>query len=57
MRSPGDRTAVEKADGKSKRKGGYHQFLKKLKARFERRKAKKNPNNPASYGKYRGWEL
>ena len=50
---------VEKADGNSRKsKSGkcYHWWLKKWKARQERRKAKKNPNCNPGYGKYRGWE-
>jgi len=47
----------EKADGKSKRAGGYHQWLKRQKARIERRRAKRDPECRPGYGKYRGWEL
>jgi hypothetical protein len=46
----------EQADGSSRRKGGYHQLLKKLKNRLERRKAKKNPEAQPTYKKYKGWE-
>ena len=54
-----EKTGVEQADGHSygNHKGSYHGFLKKLKARFERRKAKLNPQSAPTYGKYEGWEL
>jgi hypothetical protein len=45
----------EQADGESKGHG-YHGFLKKRKRRIERRKAKKNPEEPPTYGKYNGYE-
>lgn len=50
---------VEQADGKSKAaKSGrcYHWWLKKWKARQERRAAKKNPQCNSGYGKYKGYE-
>lgn len=47
-----DKTKVEQADSG----GHYHKFLKRKKARYERRKAKKNPEAKATYGKYRGYE-
>ena len=47
---------TEQADGKSKRASGYHQFLKKRKHRLERRKAKRDPEQPATYTRYKGWE-
>lgn len=47
---------IEKADGRSKRSGGYHQWLKQKKARSERKKARKNPDCQPTYGKYTGWE-
>lgn len=37
--------------------GGLHRWLKKWKARLERRKAKKNPECKDGYGKYKGYEL
>ena len=48
---------VEQADGRSRRAGGHHAFLKKRKARIERRRAKSNPETPPGYGRYQGWEL
>ncbi|MFA5758553.1 MAG: hypothetical protein WC942_04225 [Clostridia bacterium] len=36
---------------------GLHRWLKKWKARLERRKAKKNPECKDGYGKYKGYEL
>jgi hypothetical protein len=44
---------VEQADGSS----GGHRWLKKEKARTERRRAKKDPESQPAYGKYRGYEL
>ncbi len=44
------------ADGRSKRAGQFHQFVKKAKLRKERRRANKDPETPPTYGKYRGWE-
>ena len=46
---------IEQADGYSG--GKWHAFLKRMKRRYERRKAKRNPECPASYGKYNGYEL
>ena len=46
----------EQADGHSKRGRGYHQYLKKCKARSERHKAKRDPETPPTYKRYRGWE-
>lgn len=46
----------EQADGKSKRRNGYHQFLKRLKRRVERHKAKRNPEAPPAYNRYDGYE-
>jgi hypothetical protein len=46
---------VEKADGYSG--GNYHRWLKRAKARAERRQAKQNPECNPGYGRYRGWEL
>jgi hypothetical protein len=47
---------VEQADGRSKRGNGYHQFLKRRKAKLERRAARKNPETPPAYGRYAGYE-
>lgn len=47
---------TEQADGHSKRRNGYHQFIKRRKNRIERRRAKVNPEIHPTYGKYRGWE-
>jgi hypothetical protein len=46
----------EQADGKSKRRSGYHQFLKRKKRRAERKKAKANPDCQPAYGRYDGYE-
>jgi hypothetical protein len=36
----------------------WHYWLKRFKARLERRRAKKDPECDESYGKYKGgWEL
>lgn len=44
----------EQADGK-----GWglrcRAFLKRLKARLERRRSKVDPESPPGYGRYRGW--
>jgi hypothetical protein len=48
---------VEQADGKSIRHGGFHYWLKRWKARKERRAAKKNPETNPTYNKYKGYEL
>ena len=45
----------EMADGSGRSK--YHKFLKKNKARNERKKAKRDPSCQPGYGKYRGYEL
>lgn len=47
---------VEQADGHSKRPNAYHQYLKKRKHRLERRKANRDPEAPATYTKYAGYE-
>jgi hypothetical protein len=47
---------TEQADGKSKKAGDYHSFLKRQKRRLERRRAKVNPDAPATYRRYKGWE-
>jgi hypothetical protein len=39
---------------KSKR---VRKLLKMLNARYERRKAKKDPEEGATYNKFKGWEL
>jgi hypothetical protein len=44
------------ADGRRGRARGYHQYLKKQKAKVERRRAKKDPECVPMYGKYLGWE-
>ncbi len=44
----------EQADGASG--GNWHRFLKMRKRRYERRKAKRNPDCIATYGRYRGYE-
>ena len=43
----------EQADGTGK----WHTFLKRMKRRCERHKAKHNPECLPMYGKYRGYEL
>lgn len=43
----------EQADGRGKGRT----FRKKLKARVERRRAKRNPESQPLYGKYRGYQL
>jgi hypothetical protein len=53
---------VEKADAngiyaKGRHRLSYHYWLKRWKARAERRKAKRDPESGDGYGKYRGWEL
>jgi len=53
---------VEMADGPSRvggisRRANYHKWLKRQKARAERRKAKQNPECTPTYGRYKGWEL
>lgn len=49
--------AVEQADGYgSKRAGSYHAYLKKRKARSERRRAKAAPECQPGYGRYKGYE-
>lgn len=53
LRVRDSKVTCEKADGDS---GNYHRFIKRLKNRLERRKAKHNPECLPSYGKYRGWE-
>lgn len=48
----------EQADDKYKRRHKvYHRHLKIAKRRWERHKAKQNPEHVSSYGKYRGYEL
>jgi len=48
--------SVNQADGHHGRAHGSHQFLKRRKHRLERRLAKLDPENPPSYGKYKGYE-
>ncbi len=47
---------VEQADPKHEKPNAYHQHLKREKIRKERRKAKRDPEAPPTYGKYRGYE-
>ena len=47
---------VEQADGGGHRAGSCHSYLKKIKRRIERRRAKKDPECTPGYGKYRGYE-
>jgi hypothetical protein len=47
---------VEQADGKSKRSGDYHSFIKKRKRRIERRKAKIDPESAPTYNRLKGFE-
>jgi hypothetical protein len=47
---------TEQADGRSRRKGDYHAFLKRRKNRLERRKANKTPDCQPTYRRYAGWE-
>lgn len=42
------------ADGASG--GKFHRFIKKLKRRVERRKAKRDPECTPTYGRYDGYE-
>lgn len=46
----------EQADGKSRRAGGGHQFIKRKKRRAERRKARVNPEAAPGYKRYAGYE-
>lgn len=39
------------------RKSKYSRWLKKAKARAERRRAKRNPESVPGYGRYSGWEF
>ena len=56
---PTDRFAVVvQADARSGHgKSTYHRFIKRLKRRLERHKAKLDPEAPPTYGRYRGWEM
>jgi hypothetical protein len=36
--------------------GTVKSWLKRLKVRIERRRAKQNPESPPTYGKYRGYK-
>jgi hypothetical protein len=38
------------------KRSGRYKFMKRSKAKFERRKAKLNPECFPTYNKYRGWE-
>lgn len=49
-------TLYEKADGRNPRMNYFHRWLKVAKRRHERRKAKRDPETPATYGKYQGYE-
>lgn len=53
MSRPGQAN-IEQADGKSG--SNYHRWLKRAKARSERRRAKQNPEAVPGYGRYAGWE-
>lgn len=44
------------ADGRHKRPSGRHRTLKRGKARFERRKARRDPSCMATYTRYWGYE-
>ena len=46
----------EKHWRKIRKRSGRTVYMKKMKARFERRKAKQNPECFPTYNKYRGWE-
>lgn len=46
----------EQADDRPKRPSKRHKALKRRKNVIERRKAKRNPEAPPAYGKYRGYE-
>jgi hypothetical protein len=46
---------IEQADGYSGKI--WHRFLKKMKLRNERRRAKRNPECMPGYKRYRGYEL
>lgn len=47
---------VAQADWHGTRASSYHQFLKRRKRRLERHKANLDPEAPATYTKYSGWE-
>lgn len=47
---------VEQADGVNRHRNGYHTFLKRRKARAERRRARRDPEVIPAYGRYRGYE-
>ena len=47
---------VECADGKSRRAGSWHKFLKRMKNRSERRREKRDAECHPGYGKYSGWQ-
>lgn len=48
--------AEQADDRRGRHRGSYHCFLKRYKRRYERHKAKLDPETPATFGKYRGWE-
>lgn len=54
MSSRDGKAKGEQADGPSSR---HHSWLKRMKNRLERRRAKRNPEAPPGYKKHRGWEL
>lgn len=39
------------------RKNCHHRFVAKAKRRAERRRARRNPETQAAYGRYSGWAL
>lgn len=56
MKSVTAKVKIEQADGKSGKRGGYHQFLKKQKHRIERHRAKADPETQPLYRAYAGYE-
>jgi hypothetical protein len=55
-REPKIRRLQEQADGCGRRRTSYRQFLKRTKARTERRRARLNPECLPAYGRYHGWQ-
>jgi hypothetical protein len=47
---------AEQADGKGRRAGDWHSFIKRQKRREERRKAKRDLDYRPIYNRYCGWE-
>lgn len=47
---------AEKITRRSKSPSLYRQFLKAMKARGERRRAKQSPDCVHGYGRYNGWD-